>query len=553
VLRYDGQTGAYLGAFIAANSGGLVAPAELLFEGGSLYVSSQNTNEVLRYDAQTGAFLDHAATAGQGGLDRPVGLLLDSDNNLLVGSNAEVLRYGPRSLASFTVRLSMPSTSSVTVDYATVSGSAMAGRDFMPVSGTLTFAPGQTTQTVVVLTVDDHVVESTETFSLTLSNPVGVTVVRGDATGTILDDNTTKFFVVDAGSTDNTYRYGISGNALGSSALDSGDTAPRGVASDPAGTTVWVVDANQTVYVYDPSGVLLGSWTAGGLPANADVAGITTDGTDIWLLENSSHSVYHYAGAAGLLSGSQNADSSFTLADDNADAKGLVTDGQSFWLVDGSTLQVYKYTLWGALLGSWAIDPANANPTGITINPNNVSDIWIVDSGTLQVYQYIAAADRTYGSQAADAAFALAPGDTNPQGIADPPPNLAPTPIRAPAPRPLRLALAQVSSLPSRDAVFALLARAVPQWRDEPSVHLTASGAFSPASDCPPPVADRALPSVGASVWAAPSGGTSHALRSNRAVVGLLDGGLADEENWTSALPIDSSFALRADDAPAMV
>jgi hypothetical protein len=53
--------------------------------------------------------------------------------------------------------------------------------------------------------------------------------------------------------------------------------------------------------------------------------------------------------------------------------------------------------------------------------PSNVSDIWIVDSGTDRVYQHTAAAGRTSGSQAAAASFALAAGNMNPQGIADPP------------------------------------------------------------------------------------------------------------------------------------
>jgi hypothetical protein len=109
-------------------------------------------------------------------------------------------------------------------------------------------------------------------------------------------------------------------------------------------------------------------------------------------------------------------------ADQLTAGEGLVTDGTSFWVVDGSELKVFKYTLSGSPLGSWGIDPANTHPTGITINPNNVSDIWIVDNGTLKVYQYIGAAGRTSGSQNAAATFALAPGDTNPQGIADPPP-----------------------------------------------------------------------------------------------------------------------------------
>ena len=76
-----------------------------------------------------------------------------------------------------------------------------------------------------------------------------------------------------------------------------------------------------------------------------------------------------------------------------------MTDGTSFWVVDGTRLKVFKYTLSGSSLGSWAIDPANTHPTGITINPTNVSDIWIVDNGTDKVYQYIGAASRTSGSQ----------------------------------------------------------------------------------------------------------------------------------------------------------
>jgi hypothetical protein len=74
-----------------------------------------------------------------------------------------------------------------------------------------------------------------------------------------------------------------------------------------------------------------------------------------------------------------------------------------------------------SLLGSWTIDSANKAPTGITIDPANVSDVWVVDSGTDRVYRYAAAAGRISGSQLAASSFALAAGNTNPQGIADPP------------------------------------------------------------------------------------------------------------------------------------
>jgi hypothetical protein len=44
-----------------------------------------------------------------------------------------------------------------------------------------------------------------------------------------------------------------------------------------------------------------------------------------------------------------------------------------------------------------------------------------VDGATDRVYQYTGAATRTSGSQSAATSFPLAPGNTNPQGIADPP------------------------------------------------------------------------------------------------------------------------------------
>jgi hypothetical protein len=151
-------------------------------------------------------------------------------------------------------------------------------------------------------------------------------------------------------------------------------------------------------------------------------------------VDSYSDKVYQYAGAASRLSGSQNAASSFYLAggrNGDTNPQDIVTDGTSFWVVDGTRHKVFKYTLSGSSLGSWAIDPADAHPTGITINPNNVSDIWIVDNGTDKVYQYLGAASRTSRSQSAGATFALAAGNTNPQGIADPPAGSVPLPAVA--------------------------------------------------------------------------------------------------------------------------
>jgi hypothetical protein len=140
-----------------------------------------------------------------------------------------------------------------------------------------------------------------------------------------------------------------------------------------------------------------------------------------------------------------------------------VTDGTSFWVVDGSALKVFKYTLSGSLLGSWKIDPADTHPTGITINPNNVSDIWIADNGTDKVYQYVGAATRTSGSQSAAATFALAAGNTNPQGIADPPPaDLRVMPATAPASASALDSAATPSQAPTGAAIPAAIGPEAP-------------------------------------------------------------------------------------------
>src|SRR6202035_4840094 len=108
---------------------------------------------------------------------------------------------------------------------------------------------------------------------------------------------------------------------------------------------------------YNTGGALIGSWSAGGLSSSAQLTGITTNGTDVWLVDSYSAKVYKYTGAASRLSGSQSASSSFNLAggrNGNTNPQDIVTDGTSFWVVDGSARKVFKYTLSGSSLGSWA-------------------------------------------------------------------------------------------------------------------------------------------------------------------------------------------------------
>jgi probable HAF family extracellular repeat protein len=90
--------------------------------------------------------------------------------------------------AAFTVTLSAASLQPVTVNFSTADGTA-AGGDYQAASGTLTFAPGQTSQTVAVPVAGDRVAEPNETFVLHLSQATNSTVVGdGQGVGTITDD-----------------------------------------------------------------------------------------------------------------------------------------------------------------------------------------------------------------------------------------------------------------------------------------------------------------------------------------------------------------------------
>ncbi|MFM2001112.1 MAG: hypothetical protein RI963_538 [Planctomycetota bacterium] len=91
----------------------------------------------------------------------------------------------------FTVTLAAAASQSVTVNYATVDGTAVAGSDYTAQSGTLTFAPGELSKTILIDVLGDALVEANETLSVVLSAPsAGAVLNQASATGTINNDDT---------------------------------------------------------------------------------------------------------------------------------------------------------------------------------------------------------------------------------------------------------------------------------------------------------------------------------------------------------------------------
>jgi len=92
--------------------------------------------------------------------------------------------------ATFTVSLlGGASPNPVSVHYATANGTATAPADYQAASGDVTFAPGETSKPVTVLVNPDTVDEPDETFTVTLSAPVGAGLIDPTGVGTIVDDD----------------------------------------------------------------------------------------------------------------------------------------------------------------------------------------------------------------------------------------------------------------------------------------------------------------------------------------------------------------------------
>src|SRR5262245_34759241 len=90
----------------------------------------------------------------------------------------------------FSVSLSAASSKEVSVKYATANSSANTGDgDFIGQSGTLKFAPGETTKTVTVQVNGDAKVEPDERFFVNLSRARNAVIADAQGVGTILNDD----------------------------------------------------------------------------------------------------------------------------------------------------------------------------------------------------------------------------------------------------------------------------------------------------------------------------------------------------------------------------
>jgi hypothetical protein len=88
----------------------------------------------------------------------------------------------------FTITLDPALPTTVTVNYATSDGTAVAGLDYIATTGSLTFAAGQVTQTIFVPVYRRFLAAQDKTVNMTISTPTAnINVITPSAVGTIQD------------------------------------------------------------------------------------------------------------------------------------------------------------------------------------------------------------------------------------------------------------------------------------------------------------------------------------------------------------------------------
>ncbi|HVW33062.1 MAG TPA: Calx-beta domain-containing protein, partial [Acidimicrobiia bacterium] len=236
-------------------------------------------------DRATESFEVGLSTRGAGvrlGRATATGTIIDDDGPPGIGSSDVTVTEptGTDTAAVFPVRLSGARSFPVSVHYETVPGTATPDVDFRPVSGDLTFGPGDEEHAVAVPVRGDRRAEAAETLRLHLSSTGGGVLPDPDAVATIVDDDESGYVL--AGTDGAVFSYGGAGyfGGAGGRSLPAPVVA---VAALPSGGGYWLAAADGEVLAFGAA-PFLGS--AGDRPLSRPIVGMaaTPSGDGYWLV-----------------------------------------------------------------------------------------------------------------------------------------------------------------------------------------------------------------------------------------------------------------------------
>ena len=211
VSRSGDTAGAHTASYAVSGSGGAPASAAdfagAVLPSGTISFAPGQTSQVLTIavagdtaiEVDEGFTVTLAAPSGGASLGTATaaGSIVNDDATLSIAALSATKPEGDAGSTGFTFTVTRAGRSDIAASATwtvTGSGAAPAGAgDFTGAAlptGSVSFAPGQTTQTVTVPVAGDSTVETDEGFSVTLSAPSGATIAGGPATGAIVNDDT---------------------------------------------------------------------------------------------------------------------------------------------------------------------------------------------------------------------------------------------------------------------------------------------------------------------------------------------------------------------------
>jgi Tol biopolymer transport system component len=186
IATSDGTAGAGTD-YVAKSLTSQVIPA-----GEQTYTFDVTINGDTMVESDETFFVDIRNVVGATILDgHGVGTIENDDTPALTINNVTANEGNSEPTAfDFTVTLSPASNQTVSVNYATEDGTAMAGTDYVAILPTqISFAPGETQKTITVTVNGDTSVEPDETFVVNLSDATNADIGTLQGTATIVNDD----------------------------------------------------------------------------------------------------------------------------------------------------------------------------------------------------------------------------------------------------------------------------------------------------------------------------------------------------------------------------
>jgi Ca2+-binding RTX toxin-like protein len=279
---------------------------------------------------------------------------------------------------TYTVTVSSDSTDTITVQYATGNNTAIAGSDYTATNGTLTFAPGVTSQDIIIPILNDSLNEAQETFNLTLSSPTNAQLGTAAVTTTITDTLVTAASTTLATNVENLTLTGtgaINGTGNNGNNVIIGNSANNTLTGLAGNDTLNGGAGNDNLISGDGNDLLLGGagndTLNGGLGVDTLTGGV---GNDFFRLDNVANRdlITDFSVPADTIILANSLDS--TLAGSiNPGIKGLLFN-------NGSVLNAAGFFKGAGITGG-----ALGNLSGIYVNTSN-GDIWYNDSNLVGSY-----------------------------------------------------------------------------------------------------------------------------------------------------------------------